>query len=125
MPGTHAAGRKALAASMVCVYWGRAIDLHRLLIRQPHRCLLLPVRGDSMHGAGIRSGDLLLVERDALSRDGDIVVAWLGDGFTVKRLRRRGARCWLEAADPAFPPLPLDQPDCRLWGRVVHVIRRL
>lgn len=78
-----------------------------------------------MRGAGIRSGDLLVVERDPQPGDGAIVVAWLGDGFTVKRLRRRQGIFWLEAAHPAFPPLPLNQPDCQLWGRVIHVIRRL
>ena len=83
------------------------------------------ILGDSMRGAGIQDGDLLLVERDPLPRDGAIVVAWLGDGFTVKRLRRRQGLFWLEAAHPAFPPLPLDQPGSQLWGRVIHVIRRL
>ena len=102
-----------------------SLDLHRLLIPQPQRSLLLPVRGDSMNGAGIQDGDLLLVERDSSPRNGAIVIAWLGDGFTVKRLQRRGERWWLEAAHPAFPPLPLDQPGSELWGRVVHVIRRL
>jgi DNA polymerase V len=107
------------------VLHGISIDLHRLLIRWPQGSLLLPVRGDSMRDAGIHSGDLLLVERDPLPRDGAIVVAWLGDGFTVKRLRQRGERWWLEAAHPAFPPWPLDQPDSVLWGRVIQVIRRL
>lgn len=39
-----------------------------------------------MHGAGIQDGDLLLVERDSLPRNGAIIIARLGDGFTVKRL---------------------------------------
>lgn len=108
-----------------CVPRWPLIDLHRLLIRWPQGSLLLPVRGDSMRGAGIHSGDLLLVERDPLPRDGAIVVAWLGDGFTVKRLRQRNGRWWLEAAHPAFSPWPLDQPDSVLWGRVIQVIRRL
>jgi DNA polymerase V len=111
--------------AIVRLYCKETIDLHRLLIPVPQRCLLLPVRGDSMRGAGIQDGDLLLVERDSQPRDGVIVVAWLGDGFTVKRLRRRQGLFWLEAAHPAFPPLPLDQPGSQLWGRVIHVIRRL
>ena len=78
-----------------------------------------------MVGAGIQAGDLLLVERDPRPRAGAIVVAWLGDGFTVKRLRHSGGRWWLEAANPSFPPLFLDQHDSELWGRVTAVIRRL
>ena len=86
---------------------------------------MLPVRGDSMQGFGIHDGDLLLVERDPLPRVGTIVVAWLGDGFTVKCLRHQGGHWLLEAAHPAFPPQRLDQPSSQLWGRVIEVIRRL
>ena len=102
-----------------------AIDLHRLLITRPSRSLLLPVHGESMQGAGIHAGDLLLVERDGHPRDGQIVVALLADGFTVKHLRRHGDRWWLEAAHPAFPALALDPAEARIWGIVTHVIRRL
>jgi DNA polymerase V len=79
-----------------------------------------------MGGAGIRHGDLLVVDREAVPRSGHIVVALLDGGFTVKRLVRRERRWWLEAAHPAYPPLALGgRDDDRLWGVAVHVIRSL
>lgn len=108
------------------------LDLARLLIRDPQRSLLLRVCGESMRDAGIRHGDLLVVERDRQARAGAIVVARLGERFTLKRLQWRRGRCWLEAAHPAYPPLDLeriarqqglDAADVQVWGVAVHVIR--
>ncbi|MFM7085535.1 MAG: LexA family protein [Cyanobium sp.] len=114
------------------------LDLARLLIRDPQRTVLLRVCGDSMQGAGIQHGDLLVVERTAALTPGDgagtIVVVRLGGCFTVKRLRWRRDRPWLEAAHPAYPPLDLERAarreglmagDVEIWGRAVHVIRSL
>jgi DNA polymerase V len=102
------------------------VDLNEQLNLDPGRTLLLRVCGDSMVGAGIRHGDLLVVDRNAVPRPGRIVVALLEGGFTLKRLVRRGAYWWLEAAHPAYPPLPLGgSDDERLWGVALHVIRSL
>ncbi|MFM7314805.1 MAG: LexA family protein [Cyanobium sp.] len=106
------------------------LDLARLLIRDPERTVLLRVCGESMRGAGIHHGDLLVVERRP-APTGAIVVARLGDRFTLKRLQRRQGRCWLEAAHPAYPPLDLEASgrldgltgaEVELWGVAVHVI---
>jgi len=87
-----------------------------------------------MQGAGIHHGDLLVVERQARAASGAIVVARLGERFTLKRWRRYQGRCWLEAAHPAYPPLDLESTARRLglmpsqvqvWGVAIHVIRAL
>lgn len=105
---------------------GRGVDLNEQLNLHPGRSLLLRVCGDSMLGAGIRHGDLLVVDREAVPRPGRIVVALLEGGFTLKRLVRRGPHWWLEAANPAYPPLALGgSDDDRLWGVALHVIRSL
>lgn len=111
------------------------LDLARLLVPTPRRSLLLRVWGDSMVGAGIQHGDLLVVERIRRAPPaGAIVVARLGGCFTLKRLRRHRGRCWLEAAHPAYPPLELEamargqgltEGEVQLWGVAVHVIRSL
>ncbi|KEF43409.1 MAG: hypothetical protein ER33_01305 [Cyanobium sp. CACIAM 14] len=102
------------------------VDLNEQLNLHPRRTLLLRVCGDSMLGAGIRHGDLLVVDRGAVPRAGRIVVALLEGGFTLKHLVRHGRRWWLEAAHPAYPPLALGgRDDDRLWGVALHVIRRL
>jgi DNA polymerase V len=106
-----------------------ATDLNTLLLRDPARTLLLRVWGESMSGAGIRHGDLLVVDLALPPEPGRIVVARIGDGFTLKRLVRRRGRRWLEAAHPAYPALPLDPPpegaSADLVGVAVHVIRSL
>ena len=114
---------------------GPGLDLARLLIPDPRRGLLLRVWGDSMVGAGIQHGDLLVVERSRRPPPaGAIVVARLGGCFTLKRLRRHRGRCWLEAAHPAYPPLDLEamahrqglvEGEVQLWGVAMHVIRSL
>jgi DNA polymerase V len=102
---------------------GPAIDLQRLLIPDPARTVLLRVGGDSMVGAGIHHGDLVVVERHQAPRDGQLVVARLADGFTLKRLVLRGERRLLVAAHPAYPTLTLGEGE--LWGVVTHAIRSL
>ena len=110
------------------------LDLHRLLIRDPDASLLLRVAGDSMLGAGIRHGDLLVVERLSGAAErcvaGAIVVARIDDGFMLKRLAWRQSRWWLEAAHPAHAPIDLAEraargAEVRLWGVARQVIRRL
>lgn len=110
------------------------LDLARLLIRDPRRCLLLRVCGESMRDAGIRHGDLLVVERDRQARPGAIVVARLGERFTLKWLQWRAGRCWLVPAHPAYPPLDLERiasqdglmpAEVQIWGVAVHVIHTL
>ena len=103
----------------------RGLDLAALLLRDPGCALLLRVSGPSMQGAGIRDGDLLLVDRGLEPRPGHVVVARLADGFTVKRLVRTRSGLALAAAHPAYPLLPLARDgDHQLLGVACHVIRR-
>ncbi|WP_254934001.1 S24 family peptidase [Cyanobium sp. WAJ14-Wanaka] len=93
------------------------IDLNQELVRHRQATVLLRVSGDSMQGAGIRSGDWLLVDRALAAHHGHIVVALLADGFTLKRLVQRGENWLLVAANPAYRDLPLTgRDDARLWG---------
>ncbi|MEB3234948.1 MAG: S24 family peptidase [Cyanobacteriota bacterium] len=101
------------------------VDLAALLVRDPACTVLLRVSGPSMQGAGIAHGDLLLLDCGLEPRPGQVVVARLADGFTVKRLVRWHGRLALAAAHPAYPLLPLDPDgDHQLLGVVRHVIRR-
>ncbi|MEB3104639.1 MAG: S24 family peptidase [Cyanobacteriota bacterium] len=105
---------------------GTATSLTTQLIRCRASTVVLRVSGESMQGAGITHGDLLIVDRGLEPRPGQIVVAWLDGGFTLKRLVCHRGRLRLEAAHPAYPPLELDPgADPRLWGVALHVIRHL
>ena len=102
------------------------IDLNDQLIRHPTSTFFLRVSGDSMTGAGIHDGDLLVVDRSLNPRPGRVVVAVLDGGFTLKRLVRHQGRLRLEAANPNYPPLELQTcGDVQIWGVAVHVIHPL
>ena len=107
-------------------YIEAGIDLNEQLIRHPSSTFFLRVSGDSMQGAGILDGDLLVVDRSLEPRPGQIVVAALEGAFTLKRLMRHRGRWRLEAAHPDYPPLELgDSDDHRLWGVATHAIHWL
>lgn len=92
----------------------------------PRADYLLRVRGLSMRDAGIHDGDLLAIHRAADARDGQIVVARIGDEVTVKTLRRRGHEVALLPANPDFAPIVVDlrhQP-LAIEGVMVGLIRQ-
>lgn len=94
----------------------------RLFEQQPD--YLLRVRGMSMKGAGIRDGDLLAVKQGKEARDGQIVVARLGDEVTVKRFHRHLDRIELRAENPAFQPIFVQPGEpFELEGLAVGLIR--
>ena len=101
------------------------LDLNELLVKRPAATYFVRVAGDSMNGAGIREGDLLVVDRSLEARDGDVVIACVDGDFTVKTLRRDVGKVWLEAANPAFPPIHfLDGQELQLFGKVTAMIHR-
>ena len=84
----------------------------------------LRVEGESMVGAGIHDGDLLLVHRVPEARQGQIVVARLGDEITVKRLRKEGEQLFLDPENPRYQPIPVGRSeDFAIEGLGVGVIR--
>lgn len=84
---------------------------------------LLRVKGDSMIDAGIYEGDLVVVERGAEPRVGDIVVGILDGEFTLKRLKKDKGKFYLQAENPQYPDLyALDE--LKTAGVVRGVIRK-
>ncbi|MBR4290943.1 MAG: transcriptional repressor LexA [Oscillospiraceae bacterium] len=84
-------------------------------------CFALRVRGDSMVGAAILSGDLVVVRPQQSADDGQIVVARIGDEATVKRLRRRDGQVWLMPENDNYAPI--DGSEAELIGVVKAVMR--
>jgi len=86
----------------------------------------LRVQGESMSGAGILHGDIVVVRRQPTALSGEIVVALIGDEATVKRLRLRRKHVELHPENPAFEPIiPGPGREVMLLGKVVEVRRRL
>ena len=71
-------------------YMEPPLDLNELLVKRPAATYFVRVSGDSMTGAGINDGDILVVDRSLRPADGDIIIACVDGDFTVKRFRERG-----------------------------------
>jgi repressor LexA len=89
------------------------------------KLFMLRVKGDSMIGAAILDGDLVVVRQQQVAESGEIVAAQL-DGTatkeaTVKTLQRIDGHTWLMPHNPAFEPIPADQ--ATILGKVVAVVR--
>lgn len=82
----------------------------------------LKVKGDSMIGAGINSGDLVLVRMQPNAQHGDIVVALLGEEALVKTLHKRDGQVLLISENPAYPPREVGE-DFHILGRVINLMR--
>jgi len=94
------------------------------LIDDPNRTALVTVRGDSMNDAGLLDGDLVVVETNAATKPGDIVVAVVDGEMTVKTLRLdRKGQFFLEAANQAYPPIR-PQGTLEIIGVVIGSFRR-
>ena len=81
------------------------MSLDEYLITNKEATYILKVNGESMMGAGILPGDMLLVERGAEPRDGDIAIAQVDREWTIKFFRKRGRMVFLEAAHQDFKPI--------------------
>lgn len=106
-------------------YLERSLDLHELLVEHPEATFFVRVQGDSMTGAKMHSGDILIVDRSLTAAHGKIVVALLNGEFTVKRLVRKGQKLYLAAENPCYPPIEVtEESDFQVWGVVTYVIHR-
>ena len=83
----------------------------------------LRVKGDSMTGAGILPNDLVLVKKQNIAQTGETIVALIGEEATVKYLQKRGKEYFLEAANPKYDPIKVDE-NVSIIGKVISVVRR-
>ena len=84
---------------------------------------LLSVRGESMIEAGINDGDYVVVKEQPVANNGDIVVAIIDDGATVKRFFKESDHIRLQPENSTMDPIITT--DCAIAGKVVAVFRRL
>lgn len=104
-------------------YIDQRLDLNDHLIHHPAATFFVRVSGDSMTGANLHDGDLLIVDRALEPVDGRIVIAAVNGELTVKRLSLREGTAWLVPENPAYQPLLLTEGlDCVVWGVVTQVI---
>ena len=102
------------------------LDINELVIAHPDATFYVRVSGDSMEGAGIFEGDVLVVDRALDARNNTIIVALVNGEFTVKRLTMSGDTIFLMPENPRYEPLPItEEMEFRVWGIATYVIHRL
>lgn len=122
----YLAGVQAGFPSPADDYIDRRLDLNEHLVRHPAATFFVRASGDSMRGAGIHDGDLLVVDRAEEARSGRVVIAAVNGELTVKRLDRRGERLVLAPANPDYPELDVTGNESfDIWGVVTHVIHKV
>ncbi len=99
------------------------VVIDRLLIDEPSRTVLIPVKGESMRDAGLLDGDTVVVKRGAPTKTGDIVVAMVDGEFTVKYLANDGTNYYLKPGNELFDDIRPSK-ELELFGRVTGCVRK-
>lgn len=106
-------------------YIEHQLDLNDLLIKNPPATFFVKVAGDSMTGAGIYDGSILIVDRSIEATHGRIVIAAVNGELTVKRLEMTDNSCRLVAENPNYSPLEItEENQFEIWGVVTSVIQQ-
>ena len=109
----------------------RSLDLNEQLVSNPIATFFVRASGNSMDGAGIHDGDLLVVDRSVTPSHGSVVVAIIDGGLTVKRLTKRGMRMSL-ISEPnkldqgRYSPIEIgEETDAIIWGVVTWSVHKM
>lgn len=102
------------------------LDLNDYLIKNPPATFIVRVAGDSMTGAGIHEGDLLIVDRSIEPAHNKVVIAIVDGQLTVKRLKIKQGKLSLEPENDNYPVQNITQGmEFEVWGVVTNVIHPL
>src|SRR3989344_7389449 len=99
------------------------MSLDEYLIPNKEATYILEVKGDSMIDEGIREGDLVIAERKKEAKEGDIVIAEVDGGWTMKYFRKKAGKAYLEAANKNFKPI-YPEHDLKIAAVIKGVIRK-
>ena len=108
-------------------YMEGSLDLNDHIIKHPSATYFVKASGDSMIGAGIFNGDLLIVDRSLEASSGKVVIAEVDGQLTVKRLLKLSDGVFsLQSENSSYPPRELQEGnEVVVWGVVTHVIHDL
>lgn len=109
-------------------YLRDSLDFNRDLIKNPEATFYGRVSGDSMRDAGINESDIAVIDRSLQPTDGDVIVAYVNEEFTIKYLdltHKEEGYIELRPANPYYSPIRIDSTDnFRVWGVVVWTIKQ-
>ncbi|MFT5590196.1 MAG: DNA polymerase V [Bradyrhizobium sp.] len=106
-------------------YLEKGLDLNTYLVRNKTATFYFRVQGDSMTGARIFDGDMVVVDRSVAPKHRNIVLAVVNADYTIKRLHKRAGVIELRAENPRYAPIQFgDGETLEIWGVVVGVVCR-
>lgn len=105
-------------------YAERGIDLNEQLIRNKPATFFMRMSGDAMIGAGIHSGDVLIIDRSLKAMNGKVVIAILNGEMMVRRFEKNFNRIRLVPDTNKLAAIDVDLNSCEfgIWGVVTYVI---
>jgi DNA polymerase V len=102
------------------------IDLNREFIKNPNSTFYARVRGQSMVGAGLNNGDLLIIDRSLEPKNDKIAVCFVDGEFTVKRIKKEKDTVWLIPENEKYAPIQVTADnEFVIWGMVTTVIKKV
>ena len=102
------------------------ISLDRELVKNKEATFYARVSGDSMIGAGLDDGDLLIIDRSLNPENGKIAVCLVDGEFTVKRIKKEKKKLYLIPENKKYKPIELkEENELIIWGVVEYVIKKV
>ena len=102
------------------------ISLDRELVKNREATFYARVDGDSMIGAGLEDGDLLVIDRSLNPENGKIAVCLVDGEFTVKRIKKEKNKLYLKPENKKYKPIELkEENELIIWGIVEYVIKKV
>ncbi len=102
------------------------ISLDKELVKNKEATFYARVSGDSMVGAGIDDGDLLVIDRSKNPENGKIAVCMIDGEFTIKRIKKEKNKVYLMPENRRYKPIELkEENELIIWGVVEYVIKKV
>ena len=102
------------------------ISLDKEIVRNEEATFYARVDGDSMQGAGLSDGDLIVIDRSEEPKNGSIAVCFLDGEFTVKRLKLKNQEVYLMPENSRYSPIKIDEgSELSIWGIVTYVVKKM
>lgn len=120
-------GIKAGFPSPAADFEEQRISLDQYLIKNSETTFYARANGNSMINAGIDDGDLLVIDRSLVAKNGNIAVCFINGEFTVKRIQKKKDKILLLPENDSFPIIEVtqDSDELVIWGVVTYVIKKL
>lgn len=102
------------------------VSLDHLLIKNKEATFYAKASGNSMIGAGIDDGDILVIDRSLEPRNNAIAVCLIDGEFTVKRIKKDNDEVYLMPENPQYEPIKIEeQNELIIWGIVTYAIKQM